>query len=201
MLRTKYKCPPPPKSGPLFSLLTPPPPRCYVEGVRSKGSKTWAVVEYMGKFMKDKIKENKNENSEVAVIETKKRKTLEEDQFRVVISKESNEVLEKLVVRVNDGFEGGEVNKSDIANVIFLNAAKTFSESEIKVLRNLHFDERKVLRALLRKSEDLSDLPEEIKKSLREYYGLSEQNKKRSSKNQTELSTEKNVDNHSGAQI
>jgi hypothetical protein len=145
--------------------------------------------------MKDKILENKKEDTEILGTNIKKRKTTDEDQYRVVISKESNDVLEKFVERTNDGFDGGEVNKSDIANAIFLGAAKTFSEADIRSLRNLHFNERKMLRAILRKSEDAGELPEEIKKALREHYGLSEQNKKRNSRAQSELSTDKNVDN------
>ena len=146
--------------------------------------------------MIDKLIENKKENKEIQRSEAKKRKIADnEDQYRVVISKELNDLLEKLVERTNDGFDGGEVNKSDIANVVLLNAAKSFSEADVRILRNLHFNERKMLRVLLRKSEDSGDLPEEVKKALRGHYGLSEQNKKRSSKAQSELSTGKNVDN------
>ena len=49
--------------------------------------------------------------------------------------------------------------------------------------------------ALLRNSGAKGDLPEEIKKALREHYGITEKEKKRSSKNHNELSTEKIGDN------
>jgi len=132
--------------------------------------------------MKDKILENKKEDTEMPRTNIKKRKPTDEDQYRVVISKESNDVLEKFVERTNDGFDGGEVNKSDIANAIFLGAAKTFSEADIRSLRNLHFNERKMLRAILRKSEDAGELPEEIKRALREHYGLSESKERKTSR-------------------
>ncbi|OYZ24326.1 MAG: hypothetical protein B7Y39_01335 [Bdellovibrio sp. 28-41-41] len=126
---------------------------------------------------------------------TKKIKSAEDDQYRVVIQKESNDALEELVRRTNDGFEGGEVTKSDVVNLLISNHAKSFSDSEIKNLRLLHFDEKKVLRALLRKAGDDGDLPSEIKKVLREHLGISDSSKRRASKSAFDLSTEKSVDN------
>lgn len=126
---------------------------------------------------------------------SKKPKSAEEDQYRVVIQKESNDALEELVRRTNDGFEGGEVTKSDVVNFLISNHAKSFSDSDIKSLRLLHFDEKKVLRALLRKAGYDGDLPSEIKKVLREHLGISDSSKRRISKGMLELSTEKSVDN------
>lgn len=126
---------------------------------------------------------------------TKKMKSAEDDQYRVVIQKESNDALEELVRRTNDGFEGGEVTKSDVVNLLISNHAKSFSDSDIKSLRLLHFDEKKVLRALLRKAGDDGDLPSEIKKVLREHLGISDSSKRRISKGTLDLSTEKSVDN------
>ncbi|GEM_PF-2559570 len=100
-------------------------------------------------------------------------KSAEDDQYRVVIQKESNDALEELVRRTNNGFEGGEVTKSDVVNLLISNHAKSFSDSDIKSLRLLHFDEKKVLRALLRKAGDDGDLPSEIKKVIREHLGIS----------------------------
>lgn len=126
---------------------------------------------------------------------TKKLKSAEDDQYRVVIQKESNDALEELVRRTNEGFEGGEVTKSDVVNLLISNHAKSFSDSDIKSLRLLHFDEKKVLRALLRKAGDDGDLPSEIKKVLREHLGISDSSKRRTSKGTLDLSTEKSVDN------
>jgi hypothetical protein len=126
---------------------------------------------------------------------TKKMKSAEDDQYRVVIHKESNDALEELVRKTNDGFEGGEVTKSDVVNLLISNHAKSFSDSDIKSLRLLHFDEKKVLRALLRKAGDDGDLPSEIKKVLREHLGISDSSKRRISKGVLDLSTEKSVDN------
>lgn len=148
----------------------------------------------MNEFKKEEEREEgtKTGNQERKM---KKLKSAEDDQYRVVIQKESNDALEELVRRTNDGFEGGEVTKSDVVNLLISNHAKSFSDSDIKSLRLLHFDEKKVLRALLRKAGDDGDLPSEIKKVLREHLGISESSKRRISKGTLELSTEKPVDN------
>lgn len=112
--------------------------------------------------------------------------------FRVVISKESNEALESALGRCNGDFDSGAITKSDIANYIFQNMSKVFSETDVKNLRAVHFDEKKVLGSILRTN---TDLPEELRKAIRAHYGIPDKEKKRTSRAAVELSTEKAVDN------
>lgn len=105
------------------------------------------------------------------------------EQYRVVINGEANEVLESATKSVNDGFSEGMILKSDIANYVFLNLKKYLDESDFKKLRCLHFDDKKVLTSILKNSDEQNDLPEEIKKALREHYGIIEKDKKRGLKN------------------
>lgn len=111
--------------------------------------------------------------------------------FRVVISKESNEALESAVSRCAEGFDAGEFTKSDIANYIFQNLNKFFSEADVKNLRIAHFDEKKMLGSILRTN---MDLPEELAKAIRSHYGISEKEKRRNSRSNTDLSTRESVD-------
>lgn len=99
--------------------------------------------------------------------------------FRVVISKESNEALESAVSRCAEGFDAGEFTKSDIANYIFQNVSKFFSEADVKNLRAAHFDEKRMLGSILRTD---ADLPEELRKAIRAHYGVDDKEKKKSSK-------------------
>lgn len=115
-----------------------------------------------------------------------------QEQFRIVINREANDHLEGTVAKVCRGFEAGAVTRTDLANYIFCNLSKFLSDADYKALRALHFDEKKVLSSII-KSED--ELPEEIRKALRDYYGLAEPNRKRSLRTTSELSTEKSVDN------
>jgi hypothetical protein len=139
--------------------------------------------------------EKKNKENTKDKTGKKKNTNQDEDQFRVVINKESKFILDELVLKANEGFEGGEISKSDIVNLLIFNHGNSFPESEVKHLRNLHFDEKKVLKALLKKAGDDGDLPNEIKRVLREHLGLTETIKKRALKTQIELSTDKAVDN------
>lgn len=125
------------------------------------------------------------------------RKTLHEsqgtqEQFRVVIAKEANDCLESIVKKVNHGLEDGAVNRSGIANYVFQNLSRLLTDADLKSLRAQHFDERKALGSILKSNDEL---PEEVKKALRDYYGISEIGKKRSVRASVELSTEASVDN------
>lgn len=106
--------------------------------------------------------------------------------FRVVISKESNEALESAVSRCAEGFDAGEFTKSDIANYIFQNVSKFFSEADVKNLRAAHFDEKRMLGSILRTD---ADLPEELRKAIRAHYGVDDKEKKKSSKKTDSLPT------------
>jgi hypothetical protein len=89
---------------------------------------------------------------------------------RVVISKESNEALESVLKRCQEGFDAGTITKSDVANYYFKSLNKSISEADIKNLKATHFDEKKVLSSILR---DENDLPEELRKAIRSHYGVS----------------------------
>lgn len=109
------------------------------------------------------------------------------EQFRVVITPEANAQLEKSVAKACQGFDGGAVTRTDIANYVFCNLAKLLSDADYKALRALHFDEKKVLSTIL-KSE--SELPEELRKALREHFGVGEPSKKRALRAMPDLSAE-----------
>lgn len=101
--------------------------------------------------------------------------------FRVVISKESNDSLEAVLSRCSEGFDSGSITKSDVANYVFQNLTKLFSDSDVKALRAAHFDEKKVLGSILRNDDDL---PEDLRKAIRAHFGIasSERDRKRSTK-------------------
>lgn len=142
--------------------------------------------------------ENESRNSNGLISETvsssknKKYSPTSSEVFRVVISKNSNEYLEQLLLKCSEGFENGSISKSDIANYVFQNINRFFQDSDIKALRSLHFDEKKMLSSILKNE---SDIPEELRKAIRAHYGLGEKEKKRSIRSNGELSTDSSVDN------
>jgi hypothetical protein len=111
--------------------------------------------------------------------EKNKNKNENQEQYRVVINKDASACLEKMLARVTEGFDAGSVNKSDIANWLIMNAASSFSDVGTKAIQKLHFDERKILAALLRDSKEDNKIPESVKKAIREHYGLNEGSKRK----------------------
>ena len=130
-------------------------------------------------------KEVKNIRKESAVSEGS-------GMFRVVITDEANKALEEIVAKVGVGFDAGTITKSDVANFVFQNITKYFSDADTKALRSLHFDDKKVLSTILKSD---SDLPEELKKAIRQHYGVSEKEKKKPAKSLPDFSTANNVEN------
>ncbi len=112
----------------------------------------------------------------------KKAEKENQEQYRVVINKEASKVLEKMLSQVTTGFEASSISKSDLANWVILNSQESFGEAEVRVLRQLHFDERKILASLLRDARDQNNIPENLKKAIREHFGLSDSGKRKSVK-------------------
>lgn len=112
---------------------------------------------------------------------SKAQSTNANEVYRVVISKESNDSLEVALSRCSDGFDSGAITKSDVANYVFQNLAKFFSDSDVKALRAAHFDEKKVLGSLLRNEDEL---PDDLRKAIRAHFGVAatERDRKRATK-------------------
>lgn len=119
---------------------------------------------------------------------------IKQEQFRVVLKKDTNIAVENFVEILNKDFIGGKTSKSEVANYVLLNLKRLLSVSDIKVIQNNCFDEKEVLYSL---SKSECELPESVKIAIREAYGLLDKNKKRVLKQAQDLSTGKAVDNNS----
>lgn len=140
--------------------------------------------------MEQEINKNKKEEGTGEKTKNKEQKNTKDKtnnteavQHRVVINKEANEELEKFVTKTCEGNDSIQLNKSDVANYVFLNLNKMLGESDIKALRNLHFDEKRVLQMLLKQFNEGTELPNEIKRMVRDYCGVTDKDKKRTTKN------------------
>jgi hypothetical protein len=100
----------------------------------------------------------------------KDKKNDEQGQFRVVVNKTANMALEEFVAKVNVDFTGGKIQKSDVANYVFIRLKNLLADSDIRAIQGECFDDKAAL-LMLGKSE--KDLPEPLKKAIREAYGLS----------------------------
>ena len=133
-----------------------------------------------GEGSEGKQKEKKQEE-EKPEAERRNEKDGPQEQYRVVVNRSSSESLERMLEQVTNGFEAGEVTKSDLTNWLIAKAVEGFGDFEVRTIRHLHFNEKKILASILKNSKTENDLPAELKKAIREHYGLSEPNKKFSS--------------------
>lgn len=101
---------------------------------------------------------------------------------RIGISSKANEAIKECMERVNDGFVGGRVNRSQIANWILEQATERITESDIREIRAEHFDEVAALEGLLRQVKGNGAMPAELKallqKQLQPSDGLKRSGKK-----------------------
>jgi hypothetical protein len=112
------------------------------------------------------------ENSEIETGKklAKKQKVDGLEQFRVVVSKAANTALEDLVAKVNGDFVGGKVQKSDVANYVFMRLKNLLADSDIRAIQGECFDDKAALMTLGKSDKDV---PDSVRKAIREVYGLS----------------------------
>ncbi len=124
-----------------------------------------------------------NEEQKIQNTETNKLKNEinngTKDKHRVIISKEAKRALDEILTRANDGFDAGDISKSDVVEMLIFNASKYITDSEINELRVQHFDEVKVLAAILKGVAKGDQVPEALKVQLRNQYGLTESHKRK----------------------
>jgi hypothetical protein len=108
-------------------------------------------------------------------------KKMEEIQ-RITVSKQGQEALTAIVERINDGFMGGKINRTQAVNWIMLRFQEELTDADIKEIRAEHFDEIAVLEALLRQAKESGKVPSEFKALLQKQMENYEQPKKKSKK-------------------
>ncbi|MBI4402661.1 MAG: hypothetical protein HY537_00790 [Deltaproteobacteria bacterium] len=77
---------------------------------------------------------------------------------KIVIGKEVEESLIRMVQQTNDGFSGGRITKNELACWIILQFENTYFKAAVTDIRKAHFD----------KVVYLSSLVEELKKAKRD---------------------------------
>lgn len=109
--------------------------------------------------------------------EFKENKT--EEIQRITVSKLGQDALTAIVERVNDGFIGGKINRTQAANWIMMRFNDNVTDIEIREIRAEHFDEVAVLEAILRKAKESGKVPTEFKALLLKQLENNDQPKKK----------------------
>jgi len=85
---------------------------------------------------------------------------------RITVSKQVQDLIAVVVERVNDGFIGGKVNRTQIANWIIQKFSERLTDTEVKEIRSNHFDEITLLESILRQAKASGKVPTELKEAL-----------------------------------
>jgi hypothetical protein len=105
---------------------------------------------------------------------------------RITVSKLGQDALTAIVERVNDGFIGGRINRTQASNWIMMRFNENLTDTEIREIRAEHFDEVAVLEAILRKAKESGKVPTEFKALLQKQIENIDQPKKKVKKALTE---------------
>jgi hypothetical protein len=102
-----------------------------------------------------------------------------EEIQRITVSKEAQNTLGVITDRINDGYIGGRVNRTQMANWILKRFQSELDEALVKEIRAEHFDEVAMLENILKQAKESGKVPSDFKTLLQKQYGLEEPNKKK----------------------
>ena len=108
--------------------------------------------------------------------------------LRLAISKAADEALATIVERVNDGFNGGRVNRTQTVSWLLIRQAERLSDTFIREIRADHFDEVALLEATLKQAKASGKLPAELRAFLqKQMLGADEDGTKKRSKKEIDV--------------
>lgn len=106
-----------------------------------------------------------------------------DDSFvKITITKDAAESLKELLARVNNGFDGGQVHRQDIASWVISKFMATVSESDITQIRQLHYDDAAMFEAMYRKMKETGLVPDFLRDAMRKQIQTAPETPKRSKK-------------------
>ena len=129
--------------------------------------------------MENKNSRNKEEGQNAGTEEGSSNQVSGAKVQRIVVSNESWAALKAIVDKVNDGFNGGRVNQTEIANWIISRFQSEIDDAQIKEIRAEHFDEVAMLESLLRQAKQSGKVPTDFKALLQKQLGLDEPAKRK----------------------
>ena len=102
---------------------------------------------------------------------------------RLSATREADEALNRIVERVNDGFNGGRVSRMQALSWLIIRQADSLTESMIQEIRAEFFDEVALLESILRQAKATGKVPQELRGLLQKHLGPQEQTKKKNKSN------------------
>ena len=118
-------------------------------------------------------------------MEENKEKIDQENNIKITVTKEAGEILAELVVKANEGFEGGRINRQNLASFIVEKFRASFSDKDLVQLRQLHYDDAAMLEAMYRKMKETGEVPEFLRDVLRKQFQVPDEAPKKIKKTLT----------------
>lgn len=114
-------------------------------------------------------------------------KKIEDNFVKITITKEAAESLKELVGRVNDGFDGGQVHRQDIASWVISKFMASVSEMDISQIRRLHYDDAAMFETMYRKMKETGIVPDFLRDAMRQQFQVEPDAPKKSKKSVAKL--------------
>lgn len=113
----------------------------------------------------------------------------QENSIKITVTKDAGEILAELVAKANEGFEGGRINRQDLASYIVEKFKANFSDRDLVQLRQLHYDDSAMMEAMYRKMKETGEVPEFLRDALRKQFQVNDDAPKKTKKVLTKEST------------
>jgi hypothetical protein len=111
------------------------------------------------------------------------------DAIKITISENAEAILMDAVKRINEGFEGGRVNRQVAASWLIEQACQDMSDADIREIRADSFDVTQALLAFVKRVGKTGRVPQDFRDLLFAQMGLSTTAKKSSKSKLTKEST------------
>lgn len=102
------------------------------------------------------------EKTEKQKTKTKENQEQKQEIVKISITKEAESAIIKVMDRVNQDFDGGQISRQDAASWALVYFGKNISETEVRAIRSVYFDEMSMLESILKRAKESGKLPKEI---------------------------------------
>jgi hypothetical protein len=90
-----------------------------------------------------------------------------EGMRRIWINKELDKKLDGILKRVNDGFDGGKISRTQIVTWQLTRWSETCSDRDIETIRLANVNDLSLLEAIIRKAKESGEIPQDLRLLIR----------------------------------
>lgn len=119
-------------------------------------------------------------NKEESKNQKNEQKIEQDNSVKITIGKVVADSLWELVEKINEGFDAGKVHRQDVASWIIEHFLKSYTESDVHLIRQSHYSDSSMLEAVYRRMKETGEVPDFLRDALRkQFQGAPEGSKKK----------------------